>query len=95
MNTDAKLEEHHVIPVENVYPTTDISEAAAAFGYLVLDSESVLIPQLCLVFGAVLHQQRCLAFGVWWPSGTLLQHCKVEHLLYEFLACYFSLVNRT
>lgn len=78
MNTDAKLEEHHVIPVENVYPTTDISEAAAAFGYLVLDSESVLIPQLCLVFGAVLHPQRCLAFGVWpvvakWGTAAALQ----------------------
>lgn len=33
MNTDAKLEEHHVVAMENVCPTTNISQvAAAAFG---------------------------------------------------------------
>lgn len=52
MNTDAKLGEHHVIPMENVCPNTNISEAAA-FGYSELDSESVHVPQLCLSSEAV------------------------------------------
>lgn len=40
MNTDAKLEEHHVIAMENVCPTTNISQvAAAAFGYIAPEYE--------------------------------------------------------
>lgn len=41
MNTDADLEKRHVVAMENVCPATNISTvAAAAFGYLVLESES-------------------------------------------------------
>lgn len=71
MNTDAKLKEHHVIAMENVCPATNISEAAAAaFGYIVLDSESIHVPQLCLISGVVLWAgtlalQRCPTAGVW------------------------------
>lgn len=39
MNTDAKLEEHRVAAMENVCPTTNISKAAAAFGYVALESQ--------------------------------------------------------
>lgn len=40
MNTDAKLE-HHVVVMENVCSTTNISKVtAAAFGYIALESES-------------------------------------------------------
>jgi len=52
MNTDAKLEEHHVVAMENVCPTTNISKVAAAFGYVAPESESDLhscapaVPQL-------------------------------------------------
>lgn len=72
--------------------------SSSSFWCIVLDSESILLALLCLVSGVVLHQlcrdAPLLACGPWWPSGTLLQHSKVEHLLYEFLACYFCLVNR-
>lgn len=41
MNTDAKLEEHHIVVMENVCSTTNISKvAAAAFGYMALKPES-------------------------------------------------------
>lgn len=64
-NTDAKLEEHHVIARENVCPATNISDAAAAaFGYIALDSESVHVPQLCLNSGIVL-----------WAGALALQRC--------------------
>lgn len=81
MNTDAKLEEHREIPMENIYPTTS---EAAAFGYIALDPESVHVSQLWPHSGVVLHRlcrAAPLACGPWWPSGTLLQHSRVEHLL--------------
>lgn len=85
MNTDVKVEEHHVIPMENICPTTSEAAAAAAFGYIALDPESVHVSQLCLSSGVVLHWlcrgAPLLAYGPWGPKGTLLQHSKVEHLL--------------
>lgn len=42
MDTDAKLEEHHVAAKENVCPATNVPTAAAAFGCAAPGSESEL-----------------------------------------------------
>lgn len=69
MNTDAKLEEHHVVAMENVCPITNISKATA-FGYVGPESES----ESSLCAPAVPQLHSC---PVGWSIGSAeVPHCR-------------------
>lgn len=68
MNTDAKLEEHHVVAMENVCPPTNISKAAATFGYIAPESE----PELRSCAPAVPQLHGC-------PVGRSIGSAEVPH----------------